>query len=341
MKLCTFSVETPLGPVARTGVATAHGIVDAAAARAAFLARRLPAEAARRVGEAQVPADMLALIGSGPQAMEWLAEAIEAVVGTGRDAAPHGRRIIHDMRAVRLLAPVPRPAGIANFSVWPAHSADAATRGVTLTPARADAAVKPYWKGNPDSVVGPDTVLPVPPYADTIDVECEFGCVVGLGGRDLDRAGAERAIAGFTILNDVSARDVQLVEMKSGRGPAKGKDFDAGNVMGPWIVTPDELGDPKALTMSLVVNGEVLSSCPTAGMVWDFPEMLSYLSIGQTVRPGQVISAGCYAGGSARECGRVMKPGDRVELRISGIGSLNSIIGTREPGRDIAVPAAS
>ncbi|GAA5233157.1 fumarylacetoacetate hydrolase family protein [Verticiella sediminum] len=341
MKLCTFSVATPLGPLVRTGVVTDMGVIDAAAARSAFLERSLPMAAAARVGEAQVPADMLALIGSGPQTMEWLKEAVEAAVASGRETAMKGMRMVHALADVHLLAPVPRPAGIANFSVWPAHSADAAKRGVTLTAASADAAVKPYWKGNPDSVVGPGTTLEVPPYADTIDVECEFGCVVGLGGRDLDRPGAERAIAGYTILNDVSARAVQLVEMKSGRGPSKGKDFDTGNAMGPWIVTPDELGDPKALTMSLVVNGEVLSTCPTSGMVWDFPEMLSYLSIGQTVPPGQVISAGCYAGGSARECGRVMRPGDRVELRISGIGSLNSTIGTRQPGRHIPVPDAS
>lgn len=329
MKLCTFAISTPVGIMRRTGVVTDLGILDAAAARAAFLERSLPAASAMRVGAAQVPTDMIALLGSGPQALEWLSEAVAAVLAQGRESTAEGQRLLYQLSTVQLLAPVPRPPGIANFSVWPDHSADSASRGVTLTAATAVAEVKPYWKGNPDSVVGPEVELVPPPYSDTIDVECEFGCVVGLGGRDLDRAGAERAIAGYTILNDVSARDVQLIEMKSGRGPSKGKDFDRGNVMGPWIVTSDEIGDPKSLRMSLVINGEELSACDTSGMVWDFPEMLSYMSVGQTIAPGQVISAGCYSGGSAREVGRVMRPGDKVELRISRIGTLANTIGAK------------
>jgi 2-keto-4-pentenoate hydratase/2-oxohepta-3-ene-1,7-dioic acid hydratase in catechol pathway len=327
MKLCTYEVVTPVGRLRRTGIVTDAGIVDACAVRTAFLERSLPARAAARIGAAQAPIDMIALIGSGPLAVEWLGEALQVVLPSGTEQTSDGQRILHARDAVRLLAPVPRPAGIANFSVWPAHSADAASRGVTLAPATAGAQVKTYWKGNPDSVVGPDTVLEVPPYADTIDVECEFGIVVGMGGRDLDRAGAQRAIAGYTILNDVSARDVQLIEMKSGRGPSKGKDFDTGNVMGPWIVTPDEITDPKSLTMSLVVNGQELSRCGTDGMVWEFAEMLSYMSTSQTIYPGQVLSAGCYAGGSAREMKCILKPGDLVELRITGIGVLRNTIG--------------
>lgn len=326
MKLCTYEMQTGIGPVRRTGVVTAAGIVDAAAARAAFLEATLPAAAAARVGAAQCPVDMLELIGAGQQVLDWLAEAAEFVTRTGRTTTGGGVPIVHAGDAVRLLAPVPRPPGIANFSVWPAHSANAATRGVHLTPAAAGAAVKTYWKGNPDSTVGTDTVLRIPAYADMVDVECEFAAVVGTGGRDLDRAAAERAIVGYTILNDTSARDIQLVEMKSGRGPSKGKDFDTGNVQGPWIVTRDEM-DPKAQTMALVVNGEVLSSCETAGMVWEFAEMLSYMSTSQTIYPGQIISAGCYAGGSAREVNRVLKEGDVVEMRITGIGALRSIIG--------------
>jgi len=312
--------------VRRTGVVTAAGIIDAAAARSAYLESALTVAAAARVGAAQCPTDMLDLIGAGQQVLDWLAEAVAAVEKTGRRVTGGGVPIVHARDAVRLLAPVPRPAGIANFSVWPAHSANAATRGVHLTPAAAGAAVKTYWKGNPDSTVGTDTVLRIPEYADMVDVECEFAAVVGTGGRDLDRAAAERAIVGYTILNDTSARDIQLIEMKSGRGPSKGKDFDTGNVQGPWIVTKDEM-DPKAQMMSLVVNGEVLSTCETAGMVWDFAEMLSYMSTSQTIHPGQIISAGCYAGGSAREVNRVLKEGDVVEMRVTGIGALRSIIG--------------
>ena len=327
MKLCTFSIATPVGIQRRLGIVTEAGIGDASALRIACLERTLPRAAAARVGAAQVPANMLAFIASGPTATQWLAEALESVLPRGIESTSNGMRTVYRDDQIVLLAPVPRPTGIANFSVWPSHSQNAAALGITLPSVAANDEIKPYWKGNPDTVVGPNTVLECPSYADDIDVECEFGCVVGIGGRDMNVEQARCAIAGYTILNDVSARRVQALEMKTGRGPAKGKDFDTGNVMGPWLVTPDEIGDPRQLRMSLHINGQEMSACDTKSMVWDFAEMLSYMSTCQTIQPGQVISAGCYAGGSAHEVGRTLLAGDRVEMRISRIGSLINTIG--------------
>ena len=327
MRLCTFAVATPLGESRRIGVETTIGVVDATAARIALMERSLRPGAALRVGAAQVPPDMIELIGSGKLGMEWVAEALEHVLGRGQSTGSRGQTIVYKLADISLLAPVPRPPGIANFSVWPSHTADSAAKGFNLKAAEEGSGVKPYWKGNPVSVVGPGTVLEPPSYEDELDVECELVCIVGTGGRDLDYAAAEQAIAGYTIVNDVSARDFQRAEMKTGRGPAKGKDFDGGNVMGPWLVTPEEVGDPRTLRLSLHVNGEELSSSDASGMIWDFPEMLSYLARGQTILPGHVISAGCYAGGSAMDLNRRLEPGDLVELRISRIGSLLSRIG--------------
>ncbi|GAA4326637.1 fumarylacetoacetate hydrolase family protein [Pigmentiphaga soli] len=329
MKLCTFEVATPLGPARRVGVRTPAGIVDAAAARSALLERRLAPAAAQRVGEAQVPPDMIALIGSGGDTMAWVAEAVEHVLAGGAESTGGGRRTRYGEAEVRLLAPVPRPAGLANFSVWPEHSVTAAAKGFHVTPNAPDARVKPYWKGNPDSVAGPGAVLEFPPYANSLDVECELVCIVGTGGKNLDRDQAGRAIAGYSILNDASAREIQLIEKKAGRGPSKGKDFDGGNVMGPWLVTPDEVGDVRSLRVSLHINGEEVSAADTLGMVWDFAEMLSYLSLGQTVHPGQVISGGCYPRGSALDLDRTLDPGDEVELRVSKLGALRCRIGSR------------
>ena len=328
MKLGTFAVKSPVGEFRRIGVATPDGIVDATAARIALLERSLSAGAAERVGAAQAPPDMIELIGAGSVAMEWVAEAVDAVIARGQAATASGQEIVYRETHIRLLAPVPRPPGIANFSVWPTHSTGAAAKGFDLKAADAGSGVKPYWKGNPDAVVGPGTLLEFPPYADELDVECELVCIVGRGGKDLDRAAAAQAIAGYTIVNDVSARDIQRTEMKTGRGPAKGKDFDGGNVMGPWLVTPDEVGDVRTLRLSLHVNGRELSCSDASGILWDFPEMLSYLSRGQTIHPGHVISAGCYAGGSGLDLDHKFEPGDVVELRISRIGSLINRIGT-------------
>lgn len=328
MKLCTFAVDGPLGEQRRVGVESAAGIVDATAARVAFLERSLPAAAARRVGSAQVPPDMIELIGTGKPAMDWLGEAVEAVAGRGQAATAAGQAVVYRADTVRLLAPVPRPPGIANFSCWPAHGAAGAARGSPLRPAEEGSGILPYWKGNPHSVVGPGVELQLPPYAEELDVECELVGIVGTGGRNLDHDAALAAIAGYTIVNDVSARARQREEMKSGRGPAKGKDFDGGNVMGPWLVTPDEVGDVRQLRLSLHINGEEASSSDSTGMTWDFGDMLSYLSQGQTILPGHVISSGCYAGGCGSDLGRKFKPGDLIELRISKLGALaNRIAG--------------
>lgn len=322
MKLGTFEVATPVGALRRIGVETPAGIVDATAARVALLERSLPADTAERVGVAQAPPDMLAVLGSGPAGLDWIREAVESVTARGQQATARGQTTLYAPAAVRLVAPVPRPPGIANFSVWPAHTEKAKEHGFALGENKRDNVVKPYWKGNPDSVVGPGTPLVCPPYARELDVECELVCIVGTGGRDLDPASAAAAIGGYTIVNDVSVRAIQRDEMQSGRGPSKGKDFDGGNAMGPWIVTPDEIGDVARLRLSLHVDGRELSHSTAESMVWSFPEMLSYLSQGQTIRPGHVISAGCYAGGSGLDLGRAFRPGEVVELRISGIGAL-------------------
>lgn len=327
MKLCTFGVSTPLGLLERVGVMTDQGMVDATVARQALLERQMPAIAAHRVGEAQVPCEMIAFISGGQVALDWLQEAVESLLAHGMAATAGGVRILYPLDDVTLLAPIKRPPGITNFSVWPAHSASAASLGIELASNTVEALVKPYWKGNPDAVVGPGVVLQRPPYAEVLDVECELVCIVGTGGRDLDHAAATRAIVGYSIMNDVSARERQAAEMKFGRGPSKGKDFDNGYPLGPWIVTADELGDPKQLRMSLLVNGVERSACDTAGMIWSFPEMLSYLSVGQTIQPGMIISGGCYPGGSAHEVGVHLQSGDRVEMRVSKIGGLVNTIG--------------
>ncbi len=330
MKLCTFEVTTPAGRIRRVGVQSAAGIVDATSARTVFLEATLPAEAARRIAAAQVPADMIALIGTGQPAIDWIAESVKAVVERGGPSTSDGQTTIYREQDVRLLAPVPRPTNMANFNVWPEHAKIGASKGFAMnTPNEKDARVKPYWKGNPDSVVGPGDELKFPPYADELDVECELVCIVGTGGRDLSLEQAAKAIAGYTIMNDVSAREIQRIEKKAGRGVSKGKDFDGGNVMGPWLVTSDEIGDVRSLRCSLHINGEEVSGQDTTAMIWDFAEMLSYMSLGQTIYPGQVISGGCYPKGSALDLDRSLHSGDVIELRISKIGSLTCTIGPK------------
>jgi 2-keto-4-pentenoate hydratase/2-oxohepta-3-ene-1,7-dioic acid hydratase in catechol pathway len=318
VKLGTFEIATPFGRMRRVGVDAAMGVLDATGARAAFLAQRLPLDAARRVGTAQVPADMAELIGMGQQGHEWLAEAIVDVTRRGQTSLSD-QRLAFDHQEITLLAPIPRPAGLTNFSAWPQHIKHASDQGVNL---RNLDAILTYWKGNADSFAGTGADLERPSYAAELDVECELAAVIGRAHKDMSLEEAEQSIAGYTILNDVSVRDIQIEEMKSGRGPAKGKDFDGGNVMGPWIVTPDEIGDVQTLRMSLHLNDQELSSATGAQMSPSFPTMIAYLSSGQTLRPGHVVTSGCFHGGSGFDLGIKFAPGDLIEMRISRIGSL-------------------
>ena len=122
-------------------------------------------------------------------------------------------------------------------------------------------------------------------------------------------------------------RENQNREMQLGLGPTKGKDADSSNVMGPWLVTADEVGDPQGLRMSLSVNGTELSSYNTSQMAWGFADLVSYLSRGQTLRPGHIVTSGCYPGGSALDLGTRLDRGDEVSLSIEKLGVLTNTIG--------------
>jgi 2-keto-4-pentenoate hydratase/2-oxohepta-3-ene-1,7-dioic acid hydratase in catechol pathway len=158
---------------------------------------------------------MVALIGTGAPAMAWVREAVDAALTRGQHATAGGRTVLYRPEDITLLAPVPRPPGIANFSCWPAHGAAGAARGSPLRPAEEGSGILPYWKGNPDSVVDPDAVLEPPPYEAELDVECELVCVVGTGGRDLISAGCYHGGCGKDL--DRTFRPGDVVELRISR----------------------------------------------------------------------------------------------------------------------------
>ncbi len=185
-----------------------------------------------------------------------------------------------------------------------------------------------YYKGNRFSVVGSGAVVRMPAYTEQFDYELEWGVVIGKGGRDIPLASARDHIAGYTIFNDFSARDMQMSEMKGRLGPAKGKDFDTGNAIGPWLVTADEIPDPYNLAMTARVNGEEWSRGSTGDMYWTFEKIISYISRSETLYPGEFIGSGTCSGrlgkGSGLELGRTLKAGDVVELEVERIGILQN-----------------
>jgi 2-keto-4-pentenoate hydratase/2-oxohepta-3-ene-1,7-dioic acid hydratase in catechol pathway len=180
-----------------------------------------------------------------------------------------------------------------------------------------------YYKCNRFSVVGTDCDVRWPRGANLLDYECELAAVIGKTGKDIPRERALEHVFGFTIYNDFTARDLQLREMAGRLGPAKGKDFDTGNVLGPWLVTRDEL-DPYALTMIARVNGEERGRGYSRDMHHRWEDILTHLSQSETLHAGEVIGSGTVGNGCGLEQGRFLHADDVVELEITGLGCLRN-----------------
>jgi 2-keto-4-pentenoate hydratase/2-oxohepta-3-ene-1,7-dioic acid hydratase in catechol pathway len=226
----------------------------------------------------------------------------------------------------RLLAPL-RPRSLRDFLAFEGHLVNVMKwLGREIPPEWYT--VPAYYKGLPDTVIGPGEEIPWPPYTDRLDYELELAAVIGHRGKDIPRDRALEHVFGYTIWNDVSARDVGAQEFPIGMGPAKAKDWDGSNVLGPCIATADEL-DASALRMAVRVNGEVWGEDTSAHMHHTFADMMSYASQAQTLYPGEVFGSGTAAGGSGIELGRWLREGDVIELEIEGIGVLRNRTGQK------------
>ena len=183
-----------------------------------------------------------------------------------------------------------------------------------------------YYKGNRMSFIGHKEDVIWPGYAQFLDVELEMAIIIGKKGKDISAADGTSHIFGYSILNDVSARDAQMVEMPGQLGPAKGKDFDTGNILGPWIVTADEVPHPAALDMEVSVNGERWGGGNSSQMHHDFGRIIEHISASETLYPGEVIGSGTVGTGCGLEIGKQLQPGDQFDLTIEKIGTLTNRI---------------
>jgi 2-keto-4-pentenoate hydratase/2-oxohepta-3-ene-1,7-dioic acid hydratase in catechol pathway len=238
---------------------------------------------------------------------------------------------------VTVLAPLPRPRSVRDCMVFERHIVQA-TRTVTRWHmGRFEPLARPFlklpkvwyeqpifYKSNRFSVVGPDAEVRMPAGTQKFDYELEWAIAIGRPGRDIPRERAFEHIAGFTIFDDFTARDIQIREMKARLGPAKGKDFDTGNALGPYLVTPDDVPDPYALTMIARVNGEEWSRGTTADMHHRWEDVIVHLSRDETLHPGEVIGSGTVGGGCGLELDRYLQAGDVVELEVEGLGTLRN-----------------
>ncbi len=254
---------------------------------------------------------------------------------------------IFTLNETQLLAPLPRPESVRDCMAFEDHVINCARsvglgklagfdRAIEKTLGRkytlAYKAMKPwyerpvYYKSNRFSVIGTGADVVMPSYATIFDYELEWGIVIGKQGTDITKENAKDHIAGYTIFNDFSVRNIQMKEMRGRLGPAKGKDFNTGNAIGPCLVTPDELPDPYNLEMKAEINGEEWSRGNSGEMHWSFEDIIAYISQSETLHPGEFIGSGTCSGkqgmGCGLEHGKFLKSGDIVELSVEKIGVL-------------------
>ncbi len=323
MKLVTFQIGTPLGPFSRVGALHGQHVVDLNMAYTRWLADQGEAQP-RRLADAQVPSSMLAFLQGGPSTMTAARRALDYVNSLGPSVqGPSGEGIVHALTTVKLVAPLPDPSSLRDFIAFEEHiAATSKKRGQPIPPEWYKFPV--YYKGNHRTIIGPDEALPWPLDTTKLDYELELACIIGRKGRDIPERQAEDYIAGYTIMNDLSARDIQFQEMACRLGPSKGKDF--ATALGPCLMTPDDIADLGALVMIARVNGEEWSRGRFGTIHWSFPQMIAHVSRGETIFPGDVFGSGTVGGGCGLELDRYLKPGDVVELEIQPIGVLRTLV---------------
>ncbi|WP_456272151.1 fumarylacetoacetate hydrolase family protein [Bacillus sp. AK031] len=239
---------------------------------------------------------------------------------------------IYLLENVSIKAPLPRPVSLRDFYAFEEHVKTARkNRGLDVVPEWYELPV--FYFTNHLAVKGEGDEIVRPAGCSWLDYELEIAVVIGKEGRDIRKEDAEEYIFGYCIMNDWSARDLQREEMKVGLGPAKGKDFATS--IGPYVATKDELeqfrsGDRYDLKMTAKVNGRELSSGNFKSIYYTFAEMIERASAGVTLYPGEVIGSGTVGTGCILELGtevhRWLEPGDKVELEITGLGTLRNEI---------------
>jgi 2-keto-4-pentenoate hydratase/2-oxohepta-3-ene-1,7-dioic acid hydratase in catechol pathway len=251
----------------------------------------------------QIPADMLAFLAAGDGARVLAQRALTEAPATAVVARG----------VVTLLAPIPRPGKIIciglNYREHAAESNQPLPEYPTV-----------FAKYN-NTVVGPGAAIVLPTVTEKVDYEAEFAVVIGRTARNVAAADAMSYVAGYTIFNDVSARDYQ---MRTSQWTV-GKTFDTFGPMGPALVTADEISDPHALDISLSINGEVLQSSNTNELIFTINQLIEDLTSYMTLEPGDLISTGTPSGvGQARKPQRWLCAGDIVRVEVAGLGVLEN-----------------
>jgi len=292
MRLVTFRADDG---AARLGAVVGDRVIDLAAASGGTL-----------------PSEMVTFIEGGPGA---LAKA-EEIARSGASSQP--------LSATRLLAPIPRPRRNV-FCLGLNYRAHAAEGAAHFGQPLKEPDYPIFFSKPPSTVVGPETDVEVDPkVTQQVDWEVELAVIIGQGGRDIPKDAALSHIFGYTIANDVSARDLQF---RHGGQWLKGKGLDTFCPLGPWIVTADEVAHPDTLEVMIRVNGVEKQHSNTSLLIFDIPTMIASLSEGLTLEAGDVILSGTPEGvGFARKPPEFLTDGDVMECEIGSLGVLRNTV---------------
>lgn len=246
---------------------------------------------------------VLSLIAGGAEALERVSRWI------ARAPASHRWK----PGQVSLLAPIPRPPKLICIGLnYREHAAESK---------KEVAAVPTVFSKFSTAVIGPGEPIVLPKNSAKPDYEAELAVVIGKGGRHIPEDRWREHVFGYTMLNDVSARDFQMETSQW----IMGKTFDTFAPLGPAVVTADEIADPQNLAISLLLSGEVMQDSNTREMIFPVPRLIGFLSSVFTLEPGDVIATGTPAGvGFARHPPRWLRPGDVVTVRVEGLGELTN-----------------
>ncbi len=325
MRLVTYESANRL----RVGVALGEYVMDVERVLELLSKRRLPrAKAARSVlRSGPAPRDMIDLLGRGEKWLKALGVVIKELAsaldfkkprGGGRVALSAPKGLLTPLEKVRLRAPIARPGKITCVGL---NYADHA-REQGIEPPKEPI----FFLKSINTLCGPGDPILLPPNSTQVDYEAEFAVVIGKAGRRIPEEKAYQYVAGYTILNDVSARDMQFGDKQWYRG----KSCDTFAPTGPWIVTADEVPDPHNLGISLTLNGQTMQDSNTSNLIFKVPYLISYLSQSMTWEVGDLISTGTPPGvGVFRKPPVFLKPGDSVSITVEQLGTLtNPVVGS-------------
>lgn len=307
MRIVTFRQNGKIS----LGVVRGGDVVALTPAYAGYLGRqgtRTPGPEA----EAALPDDMVSFLALGRQGLDAVQRAVD-FVESGGSAGPNGERAVLPMAGVQLLAPVQRPGKVLCIGLNYRDHAEELDMKLPERPL--------LFSKYANAITGPGAPVVLPPITQKVDYEAELTVVIGKRARKVSEAEAMDYVAGYTVMNDVSARDLQF-----GDGQwIRGKTLDTFAPLGPALVTKDEVPDPHNLRISLKLNGETMQDSSTSNLVFGVPRLVSFLSEAITLEPGDIIATGTPPGvGHNRKPPVYLKPGDVMVVEVERVGSLEN-----------------